>query len=200
MNMQDFDNIQKLWQSGKDNDLPDAATIINQIRRFRKKLIRKNVIGAVALCLTFLWVGFVGWYFHFEKWTTRAGIILTLVAIILGVVFNSRLIQLLVRQGDTALDNKKFLAQMVHFRNAQRVIRRKGMLVYYILLTIGLCLYMWEFAERSFFFAIIAYPLSLGWIIFSWIYFNKKVASKQEQRLSEQIDRLESVVHEMEEK
>lgn len=200
MNMQDFDNIQKLWHSGKDNDFPDADTIINQIRRVRKKLIRRNVIGAVALCLTFLWVGFVGWYFHFEKWTTRAGIITTLVAIIIGVVFNSRLIQLLVRQGDTALDNKTFLAQMVHFRNAQRVIRRKGILVYYILLTIGLCLYMLDFAVRSFFLGIIAYTLTLGWIIFSWIYFNKRVAGKQEQRLSEQIDRLKSTVHEIEEK
>lgn len=198
--MQEFDNIQKLWQAGKENDLPDVVAIISQIKKVRRKLIRKNVTGVIILCLTFLWVGFIGWYYHFEKWTTRAGVLIILITIIIGVVFNSRLLQLLLRQGDPTLDNKMYLDQLIRFRNTQRLIRRKGMMWYYIFLTVGICLYMVEFAERSIYFGIAAYTLTLGWICFSWIYFNKKVSRKKENELSEQIDKLAKVVREMEEK
>ncbi len=200
MNMQDFDNIQKLWQSGKDNDLPDANTIVKQIKRTHRKMLRKNIIGVVIMALTFFWVGFVGWYFHFEQWTTKAGIIIVLVAILLGVFFNSRLMQLLLRKSDPASENRMFLQQMIRYRNVQQAIRQKGILPYYILLTTGLCLYMIEFAKRSLLFGIIAYTLTLGWIVFTWFYFHRKIAQRQEQQLNEQINRLEKVVHEIEEK
>lgn len=198
MNMKDFENIQKLWQGGKEIDLPDANTIIKQIKKARGKMLRKNIIGVVALTLTFLWVGFVGWYYHFEHWTTKAGIIIVLVAIILGVFFNSWLIQLLLRNSDPASENRIFLQQMIRYRNVQQAIKNRGILLYYILLTTGLCLYMVEFAKRSLLFGIIAYTLSLGWIIFTWFYFHKKISKRQEQQLNEQIGRLEKVVHEIE--
>lgn len=197
MNMKDFENIQKLWQGGKEQDLPDVDLITKQIKQSRQRLLRRNIIGGVLLCLTFLWVGFVGWYFHFEKWTTQAGIIIVLLAIVLGVVFNSRLVQLLLREEDPTLENRKFLDQMIRFRNTQRIIRLKGMLLYYFLLTTGLCLYMVEFAQRSLVFGTIAYTLSLGWIAFTWIYFHKKKSSEKEQELSNQIDKLEKAVHEI---
>lgn len=194
MSMQHFDEIQNLWLSNNQSELPDAKEIFLQIKRTRRKMIRRNVLGALTLCLTFIFIGFIGWYYHFERWTTRVGIIITLLTIILGIGFNSRLLQLLSRQGDTTLSNKEFLGHLIHFRKARRAIHLKGMALYFILLTIGIVLYMVEFAERNLIFGIIAYTITLGWIAFSWIYFNKKRGQEQEQEINKQIENLKRLL------
>lgn len=198
MNMTNFDNIQNLWQADKGASLPDSKEIITQIRKTRKKMLRRNIIGVVVLCLTFFYIIFVGWYYHFEKWTTRTGIIVVLVAIVMVIVFNSRLVQLLLKQEDITLDNRKYLEQLIHYRNTQHIIHFRGMVWYFILLTLGICLYMVEFAERSVYFGIAAYALTLGWIAFAWLYLMRRAKKKQAREVDMQIENLKRLVEKME--
>lgn len=192
--MQNFDNIQNLWQAASDKDLPDAKEIIMSVQKARRKMIRRNIIGGSILCFTFLYICFIGWHYHFEQWTTRAGIIITLFAIVMGVAFNSHLVQLLLKQSNLALDNRAYLQQLIHFRNTQHVIRTKGQALYYLLLTLGLVLYMIEFAKRNIYFGIIAYSITLGWIAFSWFYILKKRKAAHTKEINEQIDNIEKLI------
>lgn len=199
MNMQNFDNIRSLWQSDMEKGLPDTEKIILQIRNIRKKMIRRYITGAVILVLTFLFIGFIGWYYHFEEWTTRTGIIIILLTIVLGIIFNTRLIRLLWQQSDLTLDNKKFLEQLIRFRNIQSAIKSKGMALYFILLSIGITLYMVEFTRRNIYFGIGAYTITFGWIVFAWVYFHKRKVNKQENEINEQIEYIERMIKGMEE-
>ncbi|MBS1748036.1 MAG: hypothetical protein JST21_17870 [Bacteroidetes bacterium] len=192
--MQSFENIHDLWQTNKEESLPDVNEMIMQIKKMRKKMIGRYFIGAVILVLTFLFIGFIGWFYHFERWTTRTGILITMLTIVMGVVFNTRLVQLLLQQDDLTLDNRKYLEQLLHFRNVQGKIRNQGIALYFILLALGLGLYMIEFAERNLYFGIGAYIITFGWIVFAWVYFHKKKAHKQEKEINEQIENLESLI------
>lgn len=194
MNMQSFENIHDLWQTNKDENLPDVHEMMMQIKSIRKKMIRRYFLGAVILIFTFLFIGFIGLHYHFERWTTRAGILITLMTIILGIVFNTRLARLLLQQDDPTLDNRKYLDQLLHFRNIQSKIRNKGIALYFILLALGLGLYMIEFAELNVYFGIGAYVITFGWIVFAWFYFHKKNAHKQEKEINEQVDNLERLI------
>jgi len=199
MNMQNFENIHNLWKADKGESLPDAREMIMQIKKAHKKMIRRYIVSIVILFLTFLFIGFIGWHYHFEHWTTRVGIIITLVTIILGIFFNTKLVQLLLRQGDLALDNRSFLEQLIRFRNIQHTVKSKGIALYFILLSIGIALYMVEFAERNIYFGIGAYAITFCWIAFAWFYIRKKEKNKAENEINQQIENLKRMMKEMDE-
>lgn len=192
--MQNFENIKSLWQVSTEKTLPEAKEIILRIQKTRRKMIRRNIIGGTILCLTFIYICFIGWYYHFEQWTTRVGIIITLFGIVIGVAFNSHLVQLLLKQDNLTLDNKSYLQQLTHFRNTQQLIRTKGMALYYILLTVGIVLYMVEFAKRNIYFGIIAYTITLGWIAYSWFFILKKRRVNHSKEINEQIENIEKLI------
>ena len=198
MSMKNFDDIKDVWQTWGEENLPDTKEIIARIQKARRKMIRKNVIGGIILCLTFFYICFIGWYYHFEQWTTRAGIVITLFAIVLGVIFNTQLVRMLLKQGDLTVDNAAYLHQLIRYRNTHRIIRTRGIMLYFILLTLGIALYMIEFAQRSLTFGIIAYTLTLAWIAFSWFYIHKKTVAQQEKEINHQIENIEKLMEEIE--
>jgi hypothetical protein len=190
--MQNFEDIKTLWSGSRNTAaLPDAELIIKKTAAARKKIIRRNVLAGICLVLTFAFITWIGLHYDFEYLSTSIGILLTLTAIIIGVLFNSRLVFLLMKKNDPTLDSRAFLEQMLKFRATQRKVQSTGITVYFILLTVGIMLYMYEFAGRSFGFGLAAYSITLGWIAFNWLYLRKRTIRKQEKELNEQIDFLE---------
>jgi hypothetical protein len=191
--MQNFDELKNLWQTTK-NDLPSAKEILAQIDTVRKKMIRKNIFGITLLSLTFIFIIWIGIHYDFEMITTKIGILITLISIIIGIVFNTRLANMLLKQGDPTLDNNHYLQQLIEFRNQQRRIQTKGISLYFILLTSGLMLYMYEFAARDLKSGITAYSITLGWIAFNWFYIRKKTIAKHEKEINGQIENIEKLM------
>lgn len=191
--MQNFDELKNLWQTTK-NDLPSAKEILAQIETVRKKMIRKNILGITLLSLTFVFIIWIGIHYDFEIITTKIGILITLISILIGIVFNTKLANMLLKQGDPTLDNNHYLQQLIEFRNEQRKFQTKGISLYFILLTTGLMLYMYEFASRDLTFGIIAYGITLAWIAFNWFYIRKKTIAKHEKEINQQIENIEKLI------
>ena len=127
--------------------------------------------------------------------TTEIGIIITLIAIVVGIVFNSKLTNLLFKQNDPTLDNNTFLQQLINFRTQQRSIMTRGISIYFILLTSGIMLYMYEFAIRDLKFGIISYTLTLAWLAFNWFYIRKRSIAKHEREINKQIAGIENIIN-----
>ncbi len=194
--MQNFDDIKNLWQKTEEKNLPDATEILLQVQKSRKKMLLKTIAGGLILCFTFVFIALLAWHYQFQQWTTRIGIILTLIAIIMGVIFNSKLVQLLLKQSDLTLSNTDYLQQLIRFRTTQRLIQTKGITLYFILLTVGLIMYMYEFAQRDLTFGICAYAVTLAWISFNWFYTRKKTIAKQQKEINTQIENIERLLKE----
>jgi Flp pilus assembly protein TadB len=192
--MQDFDNIKELWKK-TNTELPSSKEVLAEVERTRKKMMRKSILGIITLSLTFAFITFIGFHYEFGLWTTRAGIIIVLTAICLGVFFMSGISKLLMQKADGTLDNNSYLKQLKKIQAKQRYIQGTGISIYFLLLTIGLILYMAEFAQRDLVFGIITYSITLTWIAFAWFYLRKRTIAKQEKELNEQIERIERLIN-----
>ena len=191
--MEKFDDIKNIWQK-TPADLPSSAEIIADIERSRKKMMRKSMLGVITLLLTFIFISFIGFYYDFELWTTKAGIIITLISICLGVFFTGGMAKLLIKKADDTLDNTSYLEKLKELQLKQRFFQTTGITIYFILLTAGILLYMYEFAARDLTFGAIAYSITLAWIAFNWFYLRKRTIAKQEKVINEQIERIERLI------
>jgi hypothetical protein len=191
--MENFDSIKDIWQK-TPADLPSSAEIITEIERSRKKMMRKNMLGVITLTLTFIFIAFIGFYYDFELRTTKAGIIIILISICLGVFFTAGMAKLLIKKADDTLDNTSYLERLKALQTKQRFFQTTGMTVYFILLTTGILLYMYEFAVRDAVFGAVAYSVTLAWIAFNWFYIRKRTIQKQEKLINEQIERIEKLI------
>ena len=193
--MQNFDDIKNLWQKTEAGELPSAKVLLSEIAAERKKMIRKNVLLILLLSGTFTFIAWIGFHYTFDQITTVPGVIVTLIAVATGIVFNTKLVNRLLQQNDPSLSNTEFLQQLIAYRNQQRLMQTKGISAYFILLTTGLVLYMYEFAARDLLFGIIAYSVTLGWMVFNWFYIRKRTIGKQEKAINGQIEALQKLVN-----
>ncbi len=192
--MQNFDELKNMWQTSK-NDLPTAKEIFSEIKTTRKKMIGKNILLILLLCATFAFIVWVGGHYDYKIITTEIGIIITLIAIVVGIIFNTQLTKLMLKQNDPTLDNYAYLQQLISFRTRQRQIQTKGISIYFILLTTGIVLYMYEFAVRDLKFGIISYTVTLAWIAFNWFFIRKRSIAKHEREINKQIAGLENIIN-----
>jgi hypothetical protein len=192
--MKNFEEIKDLWHNtAPQKDLPALSEIISKIESTRKKIMRKNLISTIILCLTFIFIVWIGFKYDFEFITTKIGLMLVLISIAFGIFCNFKLINRLSGKIDITSDTKSYLQQMLTFRNKQRVIQTKGMMIYFIILTSGLILYEIEFAVRDLTFGIVYYACTLGWMAFVWFYLRKKTIAKQDKQINEQITMIENL-------
>lgn len=192
--MPNFEDIKNLWQNTKpEKNLPDSSEIISKVEKIRKKIMKKNIITITTLCLTFIFIVWIAFAYDFEFATTKAGLIIVLLTILLGIAFSIICIRLLSKKVDITKDTNTYLQQLITFRSKQRLIQTKGLTVYFILLTLGLTLYEIEFAVRDLKFGIIYYSLTLAWLAFVWFFLRKKTIAKQEKQINGQIELLENM-------
>jgi hypothetical protein len=68
------------------------------------------------------------------------------------------------------------------------------MLLYFILLGLGLVLYMIEYALRmSLTGAVLTYGITCLWIAINWFYFRPRIIRKQQQNLNDTITAIENM-------
>jgi hypothetical protein len=65
---------------------------------------------------------------------------------------------------------------------------------YFIALTIGICLYMYEYASRmTFLGASLAYGLTLLWMAINWFFILPKQIKKQQFKINSLIEKFEEI-------
>ncbi len=194
MIMKNFDEIKGLWQKAvPENDMPDPSVIISKVEAVRKRSLRRNIFSITLLILTFCFIVWIAFGYDFELITTKIGLILVLMTILLGIFFNIICLNRLSDKLDITTDTNSYLQKLISFRNKQRLIQTKGISVYFAMLTAGLTLYEIEFAVRDLTFGIIYYSLTMGWIAFVWFFLRKRSTAKHEKQLNEQISMLENI-------
>lgn len=156
-------------------------------------MIVKHTIGIVLLLGTFIYISTFFIVYEFELLTTYIGIIVVLLSIVLGIAFQSQLIGIILPNADVLASTSRHLEQSLLYQSRLKYIHKTGMNIYYILLSLGLALYIYEFANRNLWFGITAYALTGGWVLFSWFYLRKRSIKKQQQKIDEQIEALRHV-------
>lgn len=185
-------DFKDLWkqQSGKQ---PGIEELFSSLKRFKQSRIRSLIKMNVLLLLTTIFILCIWYRFQPQLLTTKIGIVLVIAAMLVFLFPNNQLF-ILLRKMDNSLSNSEYLEHLITLKSKQLFLQTTMINTYFLMLSAGICLYMYEYAAKmSLYGAIFAYGLTLAWIAFNWLYIKPKTVKKQQSRLNELIDQFRHV-------
>lgn len=184
-------DVKALW--GKQHTaVPDSREIFKKVAAYKRSHLRKVIATNVMYLLTSAFIICIWYIFQPQMVTTKVGIVLVILAMVVFASAYNEIVPLLLR---TARDSSTadYLQQLLLLKRKQKFLHTTMMNIYFIMLTVGIMLYMYEYASRSLHFMIWAYATTLCWIGFNWLFIRPRTIKKQEAKMNEIIDRLETV-------
>jgi len=185
-------DFKELWNRGKATapDINEIFAKADQLnRKTRNKIWRSNIL----LSLTVVFMIFIWWHYQPQLITTKIGLTLVIVSIVVFLASTNQMFPLLAKT-NLETDSHQFLEQMLNIKHKQEFLNKTMLNWYFILLSLGISLYMVEYAGRgSLTFRVSAYGFTFAWIIFNWFYIRTKTVKKQQKAINDIVERLEAV-------
>ncbi|WP_347050878.1 hypothetical protein [Flavobacterium olei] len=190
-------NFNDLWKKQTVSQ-PNIEDLKNRLKEFKKAALKTMWKVNILLSLTSVFIVFIWIYFQPQFISTKIGIVLTILAMVMYVILYNRLSEH-YRNIDTDQSNQEYLQKLILIKRKQQFMQTKGITWYFLLLIAGICLYMYEYASRmNIEFAILTYAITLLWIGFNWFYLRPKQIKKQQQKINSLIEKFEEVDRQLE--
>ena len=185
-------NIKELWLSQVvENSSVD--NLILKANSLKKLMFKKLLISNLILFSTSVLIALVWYYYQPQFLSTKIGIVFCFVAMLMYLSVYNTIIPFL-KQVTNLHDSKTHLAQLLKVKEKELFRQTTLLNIYFILLTFGLCLYMYEYTSRmTLTWAIICYAIVLLWISFNAFYLNPKRTKPQQKKIQELIDSLKNI-------
>ena len=187
--MNDNIDLKSLWNSQK-SDPPKIEEVIENAKKYKRKQFRTLIFTNCILLLTSVFIAFIWIRYEPKMWTTKIGIVLTILAMVTYLlVYNKNIF--FFKNVDLQSDSKKYLDQLIVYKEKQHFLQQKMMAIYFILLSVGLGLYMIEYVmQMKLLWGIIYCFMTLAWIAFAWFYLRPKRLKKENLNLNNLIEQL----------
>jgi len=194
MFMTDNINFKALWQQQPVAD-PDMKDLMSRLHQFKRSNIRRLIMANIILVATSLFIGFVWYYYQPQLITTKMGIVIIILAMVIFLFVYNKMFTLFNKIDDTS-DNTRYLQNLIVIKGKQRFLQRTVMNIYFSMLMAGICLYMYEYTSRMTMTAgIVAYTVTFAWIALNWFYLRPKTIRKQQAKLDDLISKFEAIGH-----
>ena len=188
----DTKNFNDLWQK-QTSIQPGIEDLFLKLKHFKRENIRKIIITNILLLATCGFIIFIWYYFQPRLITTKLGIVLSILAMVIFLFSYNQLISFYTKI-DQSQPNNNYLKNLIKIKSKQRFIETKMMSLYLILLSTGICLYMIEYTSlMPLFWQIFSYVIFLGWVAFNWFYIRPRTIKKQSEKMDELINKFEAI-------
>lgn len=185
-------DFKDLWKKQTISQ-PDIEDLLERVKQFKKAGIRSVWKTNILLAATSAFMIFVWCYYQPQFISTKIGIILGILAMVIYVGVYNRLLGI-YKDSDATRDNHEYLQQLISIRKKQQFIQSTILSWYFVLLMAGICLYMYEYASRmTLLYALLTYGITLLWIGFNWFYLRPKQIQKQKEKIDSLIGKFEEV-------
>ena len=185
-------NFNELWAKQKTGE-PDIEDLLSKMNTFKKSNLKKLIITNLLLITTSLFIILIWVYFQPQMITTKIGIIVTILAMAIFVIGYNQSFVLFRKQTNT-LSTTEYLKDLLAIKAQQEFMQTTMLNLYFILLSAGIGLYMFEYTVRmTAFWGIVAYGITSIWILFNWFYLRPKQIKKQQSKLDEIIGKFEEL-------
>lgn len=186
-------DIRELWNK-QAVPAVDQADILEKIKGFRRKGIMRTTILNAVLVLTIIFIIFIWVYFKPQLMSTKIGIILSILPMGMALVFNNGLTSL-YRKIDEKQSNMDYLNALLKVRSREHIMQTKLLNLYFILLSAGIGLYMYEYTlKRSFIFGVTAFSVVLLWIGFNWFFLRPRMIEKNKRKMDDLIKQIKRLL------
>jgi hypothetical protein len=185
-------DFKALW-SREESDVPALKEIYVKAGQLNAKTRNRIRRQYTILSLTVIFLIFMWWYYQPKMLTTKIGLTSIIVAIIAYLAVAGQLLPLLFKV-DLETDSRQYLNQLINIRHKQEFLNKTMLNGYFILLSVGIFLYMIEYVNHgSVVFQLTAYGITFLWIAFNWFYIRPKTINKQQKAINDVIGKLESL-------
>jgi 4-amino-4-deoxy-L-arabinose transferase-like glycosyltransferase len=192
MNNDNNIDFKDLWKKQSVSQ-PNMKDLLERVNTFKKAALRSLWIVNILLLATSAFIIFIWIYYQPQFVSTKIGIIVTILAMMLYVFVYNKLSGE-YKNIDSTQTNQEYLNKLIIIKKKQQFLQTKMMSFYFVFLTIGICLYMYEYASRmSVLGASLAYGITLLWMFFNWFYIRPKQIKKQQEKINSLIEKFEEI-------
>ena len=192
MNNDNNIDFKDLWKKQSVSQ-PDLTDLLARLSKFKKAALRSLWMINILLSVTSVFIVFIWIYYQPQFVSTKIGIVLTILAMVVYVFVYNKLMSD-YKNIDATQANQEYLQKLISIKKKQQFLQTKMMSFYFIVLTLGICLYMYEYASRmSALGASLTYGITLLWMLFNWFYIRPKQIKKQQEKINTLIEKFEEV-------
>lgn len=185
----DFKNIWKQQSSPK----PNIEELLNRLKKFKNENLRKLILTNILLIVTSLCIAFIWYRYQPQLISTKIGIVLVILAMVIFLLAYNKMFMIFYTIDNTQ-SNSEYLQNLYLIKNKQKFMQTTMLNFYFIMLFLGICLYMYEYTiKMSSVSAILVYTATLAWIGFNWFYIRPKTIKKQQGKIDGLINKFEEI-------
>lgn len=185
-------DLKELWNK-QQTEIPEIKIFLEKTKNFKRSNLIKLILSNILLISTSAFIAFVWYYYQPEMLTTKIGVVLIVSAIAIYLFVYNQLLPTLMKVGYEVNSNEN-LHQLLKLKAKQRFLQSTMTNIYFILLSTGICLYLFEYTSRmTLLWATLSYSLTLIWIAFNWFYARPRNIKKQQSKINELISKFEKL-------
>jgi hypothetical protein len=191
----DFKNIWKQQTSNR----PNMEELLGKLKKFRNQNLRRLIFANIGLITTSLLILFIWYRYQPQMITTKIGIVLVVLGMAIFLFAYNKMFMVFYKIDQTQ-SNNEYLQSLYTVKSKQKLMQTTILNLYFIMLFLGICLYMYEYTSRmTLSSGILAYAVTLAWIAFNWLYLRPRTIKKQQEKLDELINKFEEINHQLKE-
>ncbi len=172
-----------LWNK-QEVATPDMTELLKKTGHFRRRQLGKLILTNVLLTATALFIGYIWYNYQPQMISTKTGMALVILAMFCFLVVYNGWLPLLKKIEHTST-TQVYLQQLLKLKEKQRFLQTTMLSVYFLMLSLGIFLYMIEpVSQMSKGWAIFSYGLTLVWVCFNWFFIRPRNIRKQEQKIN----------------
>jgi predicted signal transduction protein with EAL and GGDEF domain len=189
-------DLKKIWNTQKA-ETPEVEVLYAKANKLKGKSFLKLILVNVTLLLTITFIGFIWYYYQPEFVTTKIGIVLTILALIIFLLSYNKQFSLLSKT-KTEPNSKEYLQQLIKLKEKQIFQQTTMLSIYFIILSLGIGLYLFEYVSRmTITWGIITYAITILWFAINWFYLRPKTITKQNAKLNKLLVEFEKLNNQM---
>ncbi len=189
-------DFKAIWKAQKVAT-PDTTQLFKRANKLKKKGRFTLLFVSATLLLTIIYVSFIWYYYQPEFMTTKIGIVLAIIAMLVFLVPFKKQFSIL-DDLETTASCKEYLQQLIALQKAQTYQQTKILSSYFVMLSSGISFYLIEFVtQMTFLWGTITYSLTFLWFAFVWWYLRPRIILEQNKKLNNLVGDFKKVAQQM---
>ena len=185
-------NFTDLWKKQSISQ-PNINELMGRLKHFKKTSLRRLILTNVMLIATCVLILLIWWYYQPQWVSTKIGIVLNVAIMAIYLFVYNKLFDA-YKAIDNTDSNVAYLQKLIAIKTKQKFLQSKMLSIYFLVLGIGICLYMYEYTSMmSLMGGFFVYAIFLFWMGFVWFYLRPRQIIKEDLKIDNLIEKFQSI-------
>jgi len=188
-----FDELKNSWKDQSSNDLPSVDSLLDLVKKEGSKMATNLLVGAFGVGIGICAMVLIWYFIPFKYDMTRYSLLMMGMFMIGAIVNMLNMHNKMPKAEDATIKTEDYVNLWMNYREQLSKASKSFMKIYFIAITLGMCIYLFEITEGDTIFMIVAYGSVLGWMALSWFVLKPKWEKSTLIRVQEIIDNYKTI-------